>query len=215
MRPLTKTTPKPLIEVCGKPILEYVVEALPDEIDELILVVGYLQEQIRSYCGDVFCGKQVTYVAQENFSGGTGDALLCVKEMVYGRFMLLNADDIHGTSALQQAVEAEHAVIAATTDTPQLFGVLMQRDDGTLDSIVEKPQEPLGNLINTGGYVLDTHIFEYSVAVNEEHGELFVTDMFTQYAQDYPVQIVEQDMWIPVGKPEDIETAESILCPEK
>jgi len=58
MRPLTEHTPKPLLEVCGKPILQHVVEALPEEIDELVLVVGYLQEQIRSYCGDEYFNRK-------------------------------------------------------------------------------------------------------------------------------------------------------------
>lgn len=215
MRPLTETSPKPLIEVCGKPILQHIVEALPSEVDELILVVGYLQEQIRTECGDVYCGKKVTYVEQENYSGGTGDALLCAKGLVTGTFMLLNADDIHGAAALQEAVASTCAVIAATTDTPEQFGVLMKREDGTLDSIIEKPQHPTSNLINTGGYVLNTHIFEYSVTVSEAHGEVLVTDMFTQFAQDYPVQIIEQTQWIPVGKPEDVSAAEAVLCPKK
>lgn len=214
MRPLTEVTPKPLIEVCGKPILKHVVEALPEEITELVLVVGYLQEQIRNECGDVYCGRQVTYVEQENYSGGTGDALLCAKDVLQGRFMFMYADDIHGAAALKEAVGHEHAILGIASKHPEDFGVLMQNEDGTLNGIIEKPKDPPSKLVNIGGFVLDTHIFEYTVAVNEEHGELFVTDMFTQYAQDYPVQIVEQAIWIPVGKPEDIEIAESLLCPE-
>ncbi len=215
MRPLTEHAPKPLIEVCGKPLLQHVVEALPKEIDELILVVGYLQEQIRSQCGDLYFGKKVRYVEQENFSGGTGDALLCAKELLNGRFMLMYADDIHGTEALKQAVTYEHAILAATSDHPEDFGVLLQNEDGTLQGIIEKPADPPSNFVNIGGFVLDTHIFEYEVEVSTDSGELYVTDMFTQYAQDYSVQIVTQDVWIPVGKPEDIEKAEAILCPEK
>lgn len=215
MRPLTEDTPKPLIEVCGKPILQHVVEALPDEVTDLVLVVGYLADQIKHECGDVYCGRRVQYVHQENFSGGTGDALLCAKDILKDRFLLLNADDVQGAAKLKEAVQAEHAIIAATSDHPEDFGVLVEKDDGTLDGIIEKPKDPPSNLINTGGYVLDTHIFEYEVALSSDSGELYVTDMFTQYAQDYQVVIVQQDEWIPVGKPEDVATAEAILCPEK
>tara|TARA_B100000745_G_scaffold265982_1_gene191190 strand:- start:16 stop:702 length:687 start_codon:yes stop_codon:yes gene_type:complete len=215
MLPLTESTPKPLIEVCGKPILQHVVEALPEEVTELVLVVGYLQEQIRTHCGETYLGKKVTYVEQENFSGGTGDALLCAKGVLTDRFLFMYADDIHGAAALKEAVQHEHAILATHSESPEHFGVLIQNEDGTLQGIIEKPKDPPSNFINIGGFVLDTHIFEYTVAVSEEHGELLVTDMFTQYAQDYPVDVVPQDLWIPVGKPEDIEKAEVVLCPEK
>lgn len=215
MRPLTETKPKPLIEVCGKSLLQHVVEALPREIDEIILVVGYLQEQIRDHCGEEFCGKRVRYVEQENFSGGTGDALLCARDMLHGRFMFMYADDIHGAEALQEAVAHDYAILGTYSDHPEDFGVLYKNEDGTLKAIIEKPKNPESNIVNIGGFVLDTRIFEYSVSVSEEHGELLVTDMFTQYAQDYPVRIVEQDVWIPVGRPEDIEKAEAQRCPKK
>ena len=157
----------------------------------------------------------MSFVEQANFSGGTGDALLCARELLHDRFMFMYADDIHGADALAQAVEYEHAILAATSDHPQDFGVLMQNEDGTLQGIIEKPKNPPSNFVNIGGFVLDMHIFEYEVEVSDDSGELYVTDMFTQYAQDYPVKIVEQDLWIPVGKPEDIQKAEMIICPEK
>jgi bifunctional UDP-N-acetylglucosamine pyrophosphorylase/glucosamine-1-phosphate N-acetyltransferase len=215
MRPLTEHTPKPLIEVCGKPILQHIVEALPTEIDELILVVGYLAEQIQEVCGTEYLGKKVTYIQQENFSGGTGDALMCAKDIVKGKFLFMYADDIHGAAALQTAISHEYAILGIHSDHPEDFGVLMQNSDRTLEGIIEKPTDPQSTLVNIGGFVLNEKIFQYSVAVSAEHGEVLVTDMFTQFAQDYPVQIVEQDMWIPVGKPEDIEKAEAQLCPGK
>lgn len=215
MRPLTEQLPKPLISVCGKPILQHVVEALPTEIDELILVVGYLQEQIRAVCGTEYLGKKVLYAEQANFSGGTGDALLCAKELITGKFMFMYADDIHGAPALKEAVQEEHAILGTHSDTPEHFGVLVSNEDGTLKQILEKPKVPPSHIVNIGGFVLDLSIFDCQVPVSEEHGELLVTDMLTKYAEINPVKIITQDMWIPVGKPEDIEKAEAQLCPKK
>ena len=215
MRPLTEHTPKPLLTVCGKPLLQHVVEALPEEIDELILVVGYLQEQIRELCDDEYLGKRVRYVKQENYSGGTGDALMCAKDLVKGRFMCMYADDIHGAPALADAVTHEYAILGTHSDTPEHFGVLSHNEDGTLCAIDEKPKNPTSTIVNIGGFVLDEKIFTYEVAKNEEHDELFLTDMITAFAKEFPVTIVPQDLWIPVGKPEDIQKAEMQLCPEK
>lgn len=214
MRPLTDHTPKPLLKVCNKPLLRHVVEALPDEVDEIILVVGYLQEQIRELCGETYCGKRVLYAEQSDYSGGTGDALMCAKDLVQGKFMCMYADDIHGAEALQTASTKEYAILGIHCDTPEFFGVLEHNEDGTLKAIIEKPQNPMSNIVNIGGFVLDKKIFSYTVKKNEEHDELFLTDMITALATEHSVQIVPQDLWIPVGNPEDIKKAEAQLCPK-
>lgn len=215
MYPLTEHTPKPLIEVCGKPILQHVVESLPPEIDELILVVGYLQEQIHELCGIEYLGKKVAYCEQKDFAGGTGEALMCAKALVHGKFLFMYADDIHGSAALKEAVACDHAILSAYSDAPENFGVLVSNEEGALSAILEKPKNPPSNIVNIGGFVLDDAIFSYEVSVSKEHNEVLVTDMITDYAQDYAVQIIMQNKWIPVGKPEDIEKAETVLCPKK
>ncbi len=212
MRPLTDTIPKPLIRVCGKPILQHIVEALPEVIDELVLVVGYKKEQIEAFCGAEFLGKKVTYITQEDFAGGTGDALICAKDVLVGRFLVMYGDDIHGKGALENAVLCDHAILGAYSDTPERFGVLVQNEDGTLQSIIEKPDNPPSNLINIGGFVLNTSIFNYNVPISHL-GELLATDMVTEYAKDNPVTILQQDLWIPIGYPEHIAVAEGMLCP--
>ena len=212
MRPLTDTIPKPLIPICGKPILQHVVEALPEVIDELILVVGYKKEQIESVCGAVYCGKKVTYVTQENFAGGTGDALLCAKGLVTGKFMFMFADDIHGKEALAKLVTYEHAILSTHSDIPERFGVFVLNEDGTLKEIIEKPEVPPSNLVSTGVFVAHPSIFEYKIQPSST-GELYATDLINQYTRDFPMHVLEQKEWLPIGYPEHIRDAEAVLCP--
>lgn len=214
MQPLTLTMPKPLIFVCGKPILEHIIDALPEEITELVLVVGYLKEQIIAHCGDHFKGRTVQYVEQKNFAGGTGDALLCAKDMLHGKFLFMYGDDIHGKTALAKVVGEEHAMLGMRSNTPERFGVLEQNEDGTLKQIVEKPEHPTSDLVNIGGFVLDENIFTYDVSVSHL-GELLVTDILNAYAKEHPVKIVEQTQWLPIGYPEHIAQAEAVLCADK
>jgi bifunctional UDP-N-acetylglucosamine pyrophosphorylase/glucosamine-1-phosphate N-acetyltransferase len=211
MRPLTLTTPKPLIRVCGKPIIEYIVEALPSEVNELIIVTGYKGEMIREYCGEMFLGKKVSYRAQENPKGGTADALMQTRDIVKGRFLVMYADDIHGKEALAEVALNESGMLAARSDTPEKFGVLDVRADGTLEAIVEKPEVPPSNFVNIGGFVLTDDIFEIHTACSAS-GEYYLTDTVTEYARTHPVFVVEQSTWIPIGYPEDIAKAEAILC---
>lgn len=214
MRPLTETTPKPLIKVCGKPLLEHIVKALPTEITELILVVGYKEEQIKDFCGNNYLGKKVQYVTQTDFAGGTGDALMYAKDLVTDKFLFMYADDIHGAEALAEAVKCDHAMLGAHSDTPENFGVLVTDESGHLLEIIEKPAVPPSHTVNIGGFVLTPAIFNYITSISEAHGEVLATDMISAYAKDYPVKIINQDLWIPVGKPEDIAKAEVILCPK-
>lgn len=210
MSPLTNTCPKPLIPVGGKPIIQHIVEALPEEIDELVLIVGYLKEQIIATCGEVYLGKKVIYREQENHAGGTGDALLCARDVLKDRFLFMYGDDIHGSETLAQAVQSDYAILSAHSATPERYGVLVLNEDGTLSAILEKPENPPSNLINIGGFVIDASIFEYTTS-KSAGGELYVTDMLTQFAQHNPVTVFEQKLWIPLGYPEDIGKAEEIL----
>ncbi len=210
MRPLTDTCPKPLINICGKPILQHIVESLPKEIDELVLIVGYLKEQIMATCGSEYLGKKVTYCEQKNFAGGTGDALMCAKDVLHGKFLFMYGDDIHGKGTLAEAMKYEHAIIGARSLTPEKYGVLIPNEDGTLQTILEKPTNPTSNLINIGGFVINDSIFKYSVPVSHL-GEHLVTDMLTEYAKDNAVKILEQDLWVPIGYPEDIKKAEAVF----
>ncbi|TSC69652.1 MAG: bifunctional UDP-N-acetylglucosamine pyrophosphorylase / Glucosamine-1-phosphate N-acetyltransferase [Parcubacteria group bacterium Gr01-1014_56] len=208
MRPLTLTRPKPLVEVLGKPIIEHVVRALPDEIDEIIIVVKYLQEQIRAYCGETFCGKRVTYVEQGP-QRGTAGALSYARPFINGRFLITFADDLLAKKDIEELLKYEYSTLVTRHDHPENFGVVSLNPDGTLYTIIEKPEHPKTNLISTGVSVLSPKIFDYQP--EERKGEFFMTGMITGLAKDFPVVVVEASFWQPVGTPEDIPKAETAL----
>jgi len=58
MRPLTTTRPKPLVPVAGRPLVEHVMEAAKEYVDEFVLVVGYEADDVRSLIGPTFSGNQ-------------------------------------------------------------------------------------------------------------------------------------------------------------
>jgi UDP-N-acetylglucosamine diphosphorylase / glucose-1-phosphate thymidylyltransferase / UDP-N-acetylgalactosamine diphosphorylase / glucosamine-1-phosphate N-acetyltransferase / galactosamine-1-phosphate N-acetyltransferase len=209
LRPLTDNTPKPLVKVAGKSLLDHIVEALPSAVDELIIVTGYLEEQIRAHCGTEFHGKKVTYIHQEE-QKGTGHALWLCKNLIKGRFLFMFADDLHGAQDIARATSYTRSMLTFTTNTPERFGIVVRHPDGTLAEIIEKPAHPPSNLASTGVMVLDDHIFDFELKV-EKDGEFYLTDVIAEYAAKYPIAVVEQNLWIPIGYPEDIEKAERIL----
>lgn len=209
MLPLTLERPKPLLEVSGKPILEHILEALPPEVTEVILVVGYKREMIKDYFGESFCGRKISYVVQEKVEG-TMKALELTRPLLSGRFLLMNADDIHGQEALVEALRHPLALIVAPHEDPRRFGVVERSEEGTLLHIVEKPEVPPTNLVSTGAMVLDERIFSYAVGASSS-GEYYLPDALEQLAKDAPVALVVQELWIPLGYPEDIPGAEDRL----
>lgn len=209
LRPLTEKVPKQLVEVLGRPLIDHIVSVLPSSVDELIIVTGYLEDQIKEHCGSEFMGRKVTYVHQE-IPEGTAKALWLCEGLLNGRFLFMFGDDIHGRDDLARVTSFSRAMLTYQTDTPERFGIVVRHPDGTLAEIIEKPEHPPSNLASTGVMVLDTHIFEYELKV-EKNGEYYLTDVIEEYAKDYPIVVVEQQLWIPIGYPEDITKAEKIL----
>lgn len=209
MRPLTEDRPKPLVPVCGKPLLEHIIEALPSAIDEIIIVVGYRGEMIREFCGAEFKGRKVYYVEQKEQTG-TAHALWLAKDLIKGRFLFLFADDIHGKQDLMRAVSYNRSLLVSPVDNTEKFGIVVRKPDGTLDALIEKPKHAPSNYASSGVMVLDQHIFEFppQTPVN---GEYFLSEVVERYAKAYPIAVVEQSLWIPVATPQDIEKAERQL----
>ncbi len=207
--PLTENTPKPLVAVAGRPLLDHIVSALPSAVDELIIVVGYLGEQIIEYCGSEYFGRPVTYVEQVE-QKGTAHALWLCRDLLRGRFLFMFADDIHGAADISRLVSYSRGLLAMPTEAPEKFGIIVRHPDGTLAEFVEKPSHPPSNLASTGVMVLDTHIFEFSIQ-KEINGEYFLTDVVAEYAKKYPLAVVEEKLWLPIGYPEDISLAEEYL----
>lgn len=213
LRPLTDEKPKPLVEVCGRPLLDHIVAALPSAVKELIIVTGYKGDMIREYCGTEFHGRPVTYVEQTEINGPAKALWLC-KEFITGRFLFMFADDIHGKDDLARAVSYSRAILATTSEHPERFGVLVRNPDGTISDMVEKPEVPQSNLVATGPIVLDTHIFEYPPEAPIKD-EFFMPEIIMRYKEKYPIAVVEENLWLAVGYPEDIERAEGALCPNR
>ncbi len=209
MLPLTLTTPKPLVKVDGEPILSHIMRQLPEEVDEVVLVIGHLGQQIVDFYGDEFEGKRLVYVWQE-VATGTADALNLTRDHIKGKFLLLLGDDIVGRESLAHALGHELAILAYEHPEPQRFGVIVTNEDGTIKELLEKPENPPSNLVSTGSMVLDNRIFELIKPTPVDH-ENYLTWYIETLAKERPIKVVRQEHWCPVGRIEDIPDAELFL----
>src|SRR5258708_2666310 len=94
LRPHTLTTPKPLLPVQGRPILDWTFGALPKSVDRVVVVVHYLAEQVEAYLRQQTFFKEWAIVPQGT-PQGTGDALRKCREQIRSlRFLVINGDDL-------------------------------------------------------------------------------------------------------------------------
>src|SRR5262249_22590015 len=81
LRPHTLTTPKPLLPVQGRPILDWALGALPATVDRVLVVINYLGEQIEAYLRAQKHFAHWAAVRQE-VPRGTGDALRACRDQL-------------------------------------------------------------------------------------------------------------------------------------
>lgn len=210
MRPLTLKTPKQLLKISGRTILEHIINALPQEVDELVVVLGYLGDQIEKFLGQEFKGKKVRYVWQKN-KLGTGYALkLCKSFLGKEKFLMLYADDLHGAEGLKRLSKHDLALATAEVEDPRRFGVATLDSKNKILEIEEKPEHPKSKTISAGAMVLDHRIFNYE-AKQHKDGEYYLTTMVDKLIKEHNVFAEPVSSWIPIGYPEDIGRAEKAL----
>jgi NDP-sugar pyrophosphorylase family protein len=211
LRPLTENTPKPMLKVMGKPLLEHILEVLPDEISELVIVVGYLGEQIKEHFGNNWQGRPITYIEQAE-QLGTGYTLMQCREHLKDRerFLVLYADDLRDKESLELALKHEYSILVKTLEDTGRFGTVVTDETGVILGLEEKSPNPKSHSVVTGAYVLTTKIFDYPPSL-EPNGEYYINSMLIELFKEVPVYAEEQMFWLPVGHPEDLQLAEEAL----
>jgi bifunctional UDP-N-acetylglucosamine pyrophosphorylase/glucosamine-1-phosphate N-acetyltransferase len=207
LRPHTLTTPKPLLPVRGRPILDWALGALPPQVDRLLVVVHYRPDQVVEYLKDQkhFANWEAVHQEQPR---GTGDAIrACRDELSSDCCLVLNGDDLYGAADLAELVRYPAALLCHPVDEPRKFGIAFPRPDGTLERLVEKPDLDGRQLANTGAYVFPRAVFDTELTLSAR-GEYEITDYVTRVADQQPVQVVRANFWLPIGTVEAWQAAQ-------
>ncbi len=210
LRPHTLTTPKPLVHVGGRPVMSYILDELLElGIDEMIFVVGYLEDVARDWIAREYPQIRAEFAVQE-VQDGTAGAIKLAEPWVDDDVLILFVDTLFEADlGLTQALEPEWAGViwAKEVDDYQRFGVIVTDEDGAMTRIVEKPSEPISRLANIGlYYIRDTTLL--FAGINEvlasdpgPTGEYYLTDAF-QYMVDHGARIRTAPVagWYDCGK---------------
>ncbi len=210
LRPLTETTPKPLLKVGDTPIIERNIDRLGIYgIDDINISVNYLGEQLESYFGDgSHKGLNINYVWEDSPLGTIG-AVSKIQEFQNDYILVMNSDlltNIDFESFFMDFLEADADLsilsIPYTVDIPY---AVLETDNQRIISLKEKPRYTYYS--NGGIYLMKKEVLD-----RIPKGEFFnATDLIEELIEDnkfvktYPLV----DYWLDIGNHDDFKKAQS------
>ena len=213
MGALTDNTPKPMMKVGGKNLLEHKFDALPDEIDEIIIIVGYLGGMIQKYFGGEYNGKRIFYIEQEVLNGTAG-ALELARPILHDRFLILMGDDLYAPLDIERATQVPEGSWAIAGLAVEELGSAANIEvdaSGVATAVVEAADHGGGpGYVNTGLYTLDMRFFDYPLVLKSVGSNEYGLPQ-TMIHAGIPIVLVPATSWIQITAPEDIERAEEML----
>jgi UDP-N-acetylglucosamine diphosphorylase / glucose-1-phosphate thymidylyltransferase / UDP-N-acetylgalactosamine diphosphorylase / glucosamine-1-phosphate N-acetyltransferase / galactosamine-1-phosphate N-acetyltransferase len=214
MRELTQELPKPMVEVCGKPILGYIVEGLREAgIGKILVVVGYRKEVVQDHFQDgTAFGIQITYTEQVA-QDGTGKAVELAKTFCGSDPFILSYGDILVDPScyirLTQPGDAELMLTVRYADDVSKGGAVYLNNAFEVVDLWEKQPPGQANTCwyNAGIYTFKSTIFSYLARLQKSpRGEYELTDAIRAIAQDgKKAKAVEiKGYWADVRDPETL-----------
>jgi len=149
LRPHTLTTPKPLIPIAGKPIVQRLVEDIakvtPDKIEKIGFVIGdfgpEVETQLKGIADSVGAEGHIFY--QEE-ALGTAHAVDCAKDILTGKVSVAFADTLF-RAEFTLDTDQDGIIWVKEIKDPSAFGVVKENEDGIITEFIEKPKVPVSN----------------------------------------------------------------------
>jgi glucose-1-phosphate thymidylyltransferase len=206
--PLTKIVPKPLVEVAGRPVMDYVMDLIKNaglDVEELIVITGHLKEAVERYIVSNY-GVAAKFVEQKTLDGTAG-AINLARPYVDGPVLIIFVDTLFDADlSLIKRTDADGIIWAKEVEDYQRFGVVVHDAKGFMTKIVEKPDTPVSKLANIGLYYIRDWktLFDgiaHVLASPANKGEFYLTDAF-QYMVDRGKKILTAEVqgWYDCGK---------------
>jgi glucose-1-phosphate thymidylyltransferase len=205
--PLTKRVPKPLVRVAGRPVMDYVMDALQGlDVEELIVITGHLKESVERYIVERY-DIPAKFVEQKTLDGTAG-AINLARPYVDSPVLIIFVDTVFEADlSLINRVDADGIIWAKEVEDYQRFGVIVTDAGGYMTRIVEKPSTPVSRLANIGlQYIRDWKALFDGIAHTLKQppgkgGEYYLTDAF-QYMVDRGRRLLTAPVagWYDCGK---------------
>ena len=202
LKPLTNIIPKPLIPIGEKTFMEDIMDRFVKcGSNNFYVSVNYKADVIKHYFSTLRDSSYRINYFQENVPLGTAGSLTLMRDKIHTTFFVSNCDIIINEDYSQilkyhKENKNELTVVAALKNYPIAYGVLYTKENGLLDSIVEKPD--LTFKINTGLYILEPNLLD-EIPEGQFYHITSLIDKLRKENRRIGVFPVSEKSWIDVG----------------
>jgi mannose-1-phosphate guanylyltransferase len=207
LRPLTYTTPKPVMPLAGRPFLTFMLDwGHSHGVEEVILSCGFMSDAVKRVLGDIYDGMRLRYVVEEEPLGTAGPVRLAHDEdLLEQRLLVLNGDvltDIDLTAELEQheRLGAVATLALYPVEDTSSYGVVPTAEDGAVEAFIEKGGgEAPTNRINAGAYVIEREVAD---RIPAGRAVSFEREVFPSLVGEGLYGYKAAGYWIDIGTPE-------------
>jgi glucose-1-phosphate thymidylyltransferase len=207
LRPHTHITPKPMLKVAGKPVMDYVMDdvAKLGHVDQVIYITGHLKEKVEEHARTAYTIPGV--FIEQAVQDGTAGAVALAKPYVDAPVLIIFVDTIFDADlSVINSTDADGIIWVKEVEDYQRFGVVVTDADGHMTQIIEKPKTPISKRANIGLYYMRNWKLLYEgidhvLESPKNQGEYFLTDAF-QYMIDHgaKIKVIDVKGWYDAGK---------------
>jgi glucose-1-phosphate thymidylyltransferase len=207
LRPHTHVTPKPMLRIAGKPVIDYVMEDLQrlGGVEQVVYITGHLKEKVEQYARGKYPFDSV--FIEQKVQDGTAGAVALAKPYVDQPVLIVFVDTIFDADlSVINRTDADGIIWTKEVEDYQRFGVVVADADGNMTRIVEKPSTPVSKRANIGLYYIRNWKLLYEgidhvLASPKNRGEYYLTDAF-QYMIEHgaKIRVVDVEGWYDAGK---------------
>jgi glucose-1-phosphate thymidylyltransferase len=211
LRPHTHVTPKPMLRIAGKPVMDYVMDDVKrlGDVEQVIYVTGHLKEKVEEHARrDI--GLPAVFVEQL-VQDGTAGAVNLARPYVDQPVLIIFVDTIFDADlSMVHDTDADGIIWVKEVEDYQRFGVVVSDADGNMTRIVEKPTEPISKRANIGLYYMKNWQLLYEgidhvLTRPKNKGEYYLTDAF-QYMieRGAKIRVIDVAGWYDAGQMETL-----------
>ena len=209
LKSVTGDLPKPMVQLCGKPVLEHILNLLKrNGVTEICMALHYRPDVIRDYFGDgAAFGVRLRYHEESEQLGTAGGVRACAEFYGERDFLVISGDCVCDFD-LKSLMEAHHRHKSAATmalyahEQPLQYGIVLTDRSDCVVSFVEKPDwsRVVSDLVNTGIYVLSPEAMRH---VPEGVRFDFAKDLFPLLMErSYTIRAMQMEgYWCDIGTP--------------
>jgi glucose-1-phosphate thymidylyltransferase len=207
LRPHTHITPKPMLKIAGKPVIDYVMDDLErlGDVEQVIYITGHLKDKVEEYARAKYPFDAV--FIEQKIQDGTAGAVALARPYVDQPVFIIFVDTIFDADlSVVHRTDADGIIWVKTVEDYQRFGVVVSDADGNMTKIVEKPSTPISKRANIGLYYIKNwkllyEGIDWTLRQPKNKGEYYLTDAF-QYMIEHgaKIKVIDVEGWYDAGE---------------